>query len=103
MLHGKNLVILGSLGLLFIAGCQSRTPNQGGAGTPEGEVHTATATIQAKPGTNTAGSVVFTQQGRMVKVVAEVSGMSPGPHGIHIHENGECDPPDFTSAGEHFN
>ncbi|MEB3358951.1 MAG: superoxide dismutase family protein [Synechococcales bacterium] len=26
-----------------------------------------------------------------------------GQHGFHIHEVGECNPPDFMSAGSHFN
>lgn len=26
-----------------------------------------------------------------------------GVHGIHIHEKGQCTPPDFESAGGHFN
>jgi superoxide dismutase, Cu-Zn family len=31
-----------------------------------------------------------------------VSGLTPGPHGIHIHEQGACTRPDFTSAGAHL-
>lgn len=27
----------------------------------------------------------------------------PGSHGIHIHTVGKCDPPDFASAGGHYN
>jgi Cu-Zn family superoxide dismutase len=26
-----------------------------------------------------------------------------GEHAIHIHTTGKCDPPDFQSAGPHFN
>jgi Cu-Zn family superoxide dismutase len=29
--------------------------------------------------------------------------LPPGVHGIHIHAVGKCDPPDFASAGPHFN
>lgn len=32
-----------------------------------------------------------------------VSGLSPGEHGIHIHERGDCTSPDFSSAGAHLN
>jgi Cu-Zn family superoxide dismutase len=32
-----------------------------------------------------------------------VSGLTPGPHGIHIHEQGACTGPDFGSAGGHLN
>jgi Cu-Zn family superoxide dismutase len=43
---------------------------------------------------NSAGGVQF--NGRLTD-------LPPGPHGIHIHENGKCEPPDFSSAGGHFN
>lgn len=33
----------------------------------------------------------------------EVTGVSPGPHGIHLHTTGKCDGPDFTTAGGHLN
>ncbi len=29
--------------------------------------------------------------------------LPPGTHGIHVHAVGECQPPEFTSAGAHFN
>ena len=33
----------------------------------------------------------------------EAQSLTPGEHGIHIHETGRCDPPDFESTGSHFN
>jgi Cu-Zn family superoxide dismutase len=36
-------------------------------------------------------------------VVVEVSKLSPGKHGIHVHAAGICEPPDFKTAGGHFN
>jgi Cu-Zn family superoxide dismutase len=38
-----------------------------------------------------------------VKVQVSVSHLSPGEHGIHIHNVGKCDGPAFTTAGGHFN
>jgi Cu-Zn family superoxide dismutase len=32
-----------------------------------------------------------------------IAGLAPGLHGLHIHESGRCAPPDFASAGGHFN
>ncbi|MEQ6389809.1 superoxide dismutase family protein [Bacillaceae bacterium S4-13-58] len=31
-----------------------------------------------------------------------VEGLEPGYHGIHVHEYPECEPPDFKSAGSHW-
>lgn len=28
--------------------------------------------------------------------------LEPGPKGLHVHQEGRCDPPDFESAGGHF-
>ena len=38
-----------------------------------------------------------------VKIEVNVSQLPPGIHGIHIHNVGKCDGPDFTSAGPHLN
>jgi Cu-Zn family superoxide dismutase len=38
-----------------------------------------------------------------VTIDVKVSSVSPGKHGFHVHEAGKCEPPDFKSAGAHFN
>ncbi|WP_371817632.1 superoxide dismutase family protein [Amphibacillus sp. MSJ-3] len=38
-----------------------------------------------------------------VHIVLEGENLPPGEHGFHIHEVGECIPPDFESAGGHYN
>jgi len=38
-----------------------------------------------------------------VKIVLQAAKLPPGQHGFHIHAVGKCEPPDFTSAGGHFN
>jgi Cu/Zn superoxide dismutase len=37
-----------------------------------------------------------------VEVTATVTGLKPGPHGLHLHAVGKCEAPGFTSAGGHF-
>ena len=49
------------------------------------------------------GSATFTETAGVVQVTAQVRNLPPGVHGIHLHAAGRCDPPDFMSAGDHFN
>lgn len=49
------------------------------------------------------GIVTFLQKGDNVLVEARITGLTPGLHGFHIHEKGDCSAPDASSAGAHFN
>ncbi|HEX7065739.1 MAG TPA: superoxide dismutase family protein [Bacillales bacterium] len=49
------------------------------------------------------GEARFVQTPEGVQITIEASKLEPGLHGIHIHDTGKCVPPDFESAGEHFN
>ncbi len=80
-----------------LAGCSM--PGPSGSSAPR-----ATAPLQAKSGSQVAGTILFSQQGSGLRVVARVSGLKPGQeHGFHIHEKGDCSAPDAMSAGGHFN
>jgi len=37
-----------------------------------------------------------------VKIVLDIKKLPPGEHSIHIHQFAKCEPPDFKSAGAHF-
>ena len=52
---------------------------------------------------DSAGSVVLTETKSGVLLEVEMEGLSPGWHGFHVHETGQCKTPDFKSAGGHFN
>jgi len=49
------------------------------------------------------GEVIAAQGDNGLIVNIKAQGMSPGPHGVHIHETGKCEGPDFKSAGGHWN
>lgn len=63
----------------------------------------ATATVASASGSNVAGEVTFTSSGDTVTIEAKFTGLTPGEHGFHVHETGDCSAPDATSAGGHFN
>src|SRR5512140_2599333 len=39
---------------------------------------------------------------KAVEITVSVTGLKPGPHGMHLHAVGKCEAPGFTSAGGHF-
>ena len=49
-----------------------------------------------------SGRVTFTKDGHKIHVHAEISGLTPGKHGFHIHEFGVYSD-DGMAAGGHFN
>lgn len=49
-----------------------------------------------------AGTATFKQTIHGVVITLDLRNLSPGPHGLHIHETGACTP-DFTAAGGHYN
>jgi Cu-Zn family superoxide dismutase len=61
----------------------------------------------AVPLVNSAGQIIGqvrggdSENGAVLEIDAH--GLPPGVHGIHIHDIGICDPPDFKSAGPHWN
>lgn len=60
-------------------------------------------TLDAKSGSTLAGKATLVEVAGGVKVTLSVSGVSPGLHGAHVHENGDCSAADGKSAGGHFN
>jgi Cu-Zn family superoxide dismutase len=54
---------------------------------------------------NSVGTVVLWDHavGGGVGLELNLDNLSPGEHALHFHQNAKCDPPDFKSAGPHFN
>ena len=64
----------------------------------------ASATAEIK-GKGISGTARFTERaqgtGTIVEIALDVTGLTPGRHGVHLHAVGKCEP-DFTAAGGHF-
>ncbi len=64
--------------------------------------NTQTITVRDAGG-RTVGTALLTPATEGVQVVLQASGLPAGVHGVHVHQTGLCDAPDFTTAGGHFN
>jgi superoxide dismutase, Cu-Zn family len=78
--------------LPFLAAACAYYEPQGGAPMPL--VNATGQTIGSVRAWQTAGGVTFR---------LDAKGLPHGIHGIHVHSVGRCDPPDFASAGSHWN
>ena len=67
------------------------------------DVTNAICVLHPTEGSETMGTVTFTKKPDGVFVKADARGLSPGKHGFHIHEFGDCSQLDGKSAGGHFN
>lgn len=76
---------------LVVSACAVNEP-RGGAPMPL--INSAAQQIGSVRAWQTAGGVSFRIDAR---------GLPHGVHGIHVHLIGRCDPPDFSSAGTHWN
>ena len=62
----------------------------------------ASVTVDLKgPGGESLGQATITEGARGVVVRVEAKGLTPGWHGLHFHEKGDCSTKDFKSAGGH--
>ena len=83
---------------IVLAGCEYIEK-----GISTGPSKQASAIINPSSGSEVSGTATFTQTGQNVMVRIEVENVSPGEHGVHIHEYGDCSAPDGKSAGGHWN
>ena len=94
-----NKGIKGTIGAAVIASLLGLT----GCETSDHHGRHAMAELNPTAGNNVRGTVNFYETSKGIRVVAKVSGLTPGLHGFHIHEKGDCSAPDGSSAGSHFN
>ncbi len=70
----------------------------------DSQVELAVAQIKPTTAGSAEGTVTFSaaeNDGEM-RVIVDLKGLEPGPHGLHVHEVGDCSADDASSAGGHF-
>lgn len=76
---------------ISITACAAVEPT---GGAPMPLINSSGQSIGTVRAWQTAGGVSFR---------ISASGLPHGLHGVHVHAVGRCDPPDFASAGAHWN
>ena len=59
--------------------------------------------FESKSNSTVTGNAVFEEKNGIVTFTANLSGLTPGIHAIHIHEKADCSVDDASSAGGHWN
>jgi Cu-Zn family superoxide dismutase len=67
------------------------------------EVKTLKFSMEPKSDSNVKGEVSFTEENGIVSMKADLAGLTPGEHAIHIHEKADCSSADGKSTGGHWN
>ena len=99
----KKLLIPATILVGLLSACASKdsAPVQNAGEPPPPQ---ASALLAPTQGNTVQGKVDFRQEANgNIRVKAKVSGLTPGVHGFHVHEKGDCSAPDASSAGGHFN
>ena len=99
----KSCLLSGVAVALACAPLAGGAPANPPAGGEPAKAARAAADLAPTQGSTVAGRVVFSADKGGVRVVADITGLTPGVHGFHIHDKGDCSAPDATSAGGHFN
>lgn len=84
---------------LLLTGCERPAPTERDESTDD----IVRAQLRAADGTD-HGEVIVAQGDNGLIVRIDAKGLpANGSHGVHIHETGKCEGPEFKSAGGHWN
>ncbi|MBZ5589100.1 MAG: superoxide dismutase family protein [Acidobacteriia bacterium] len=97
MRHARGVLVFSVL-MLPAAVLRAEDP-----ATAAGTGRVAVASVQPLGGANATGMVRFIALEHGVEISADIKGLTPGTHGFHVHEFGDCSAADGSSAGGHFN
>ncbi len=87
---------IGCLGLLALGGCGANGIHLGGPASLK-------AQLSPTKGSTASGLMTFRQQGKEVLIQGSFDGLTPGAHGLHIHEGSDCGGVNARNAGGHLN
>jgi superoxide dismutase, Cu-Zn family len=90
----QKFLVLGALPI--IAACNTMTGDSS-ASAP------VVANAELMQAGQNVGTLTLTQTAGDINMALSVSGLQAGEYGMHFHETGKCDAPDYKTAGAHWN
>ena len=70
---------------------------------PTEQIKPVLVMMEPKSDSTATGVIALSQTNDLVTIKIDMTGVSPGMHGFHIHEKGNCSPANASAAGGHFN
>ena len=97
---GKRTIITvgAATGLAFMLGAAGLS----GAAQPDTTIEAEAMAAMMDAEGDSVGTVALKQGPHGTLLHARLTGLPPGTRAIHVHESGACEPPDFESAGDHY-
>jgi len=99
----KKLLLSAAVMLTIITGCKTKAESDATASTSKSKTTKLKIDLMPKSGSSVSGQAVFEEKDGKVTFTANITGLKPGIHAIHIHEKADCSSADGTSAGGHWN
>lgn len=91
-MNRSSAFVFSLIGAALLGGCAT-TPSE----------PAAIGQLSARSGSTVSGTVSFRPVYGGVLVEANFAGLTPGEHGFHIHDVGDCSAADASSAKGHYN
>jgi superoxide dismutase, Cu-Zn family len=85
-----------------LAGCASDGTQRNRAAEAREQPNNLQIDLKNRDGAIVGSATLETRSGG-VRIHGRVNNLPAAEHGVHFHQNGACDPPDFMSAGDHLN
>jgi Cu-Zn family superoxide dismutase len=90
--------------LVGVAAAQSDSAKSIAKGKGKSKATSETVSLKnAQGGDAGSATISGTPGGNGVTIKLNLKGLPAGEHALHLHQVAQCDPPDFKTAGPHFN